>query len=189
MPAVRTLSATCALVLLSACASTPRDTSPATPAMPGMATSSTVQRASVALAPASGSLVSGKLDAMPMGRGVHFTGEIGGLKPNGTHAIHVHERGDCSAADATSAGDHFNPARRPHGRVGSATHHGGDMLNIVADSRGVARVDVHAEGVVLGGGAPNDALGRAVIVHAMPDDYSSQPAGNAGARVACGVIR
>lgn len=189
MTALRITSAACVVALLSACASTPRQTTPTAPAMPGMATVSTVQRAGVALAPASGSLVSGKLSAMPMGRGVHFSGEIGGLTPNGTHAIHVHERGDCSAADAASAGGHFNPAMRPHGKVGDGSHHGGDMLNIVADSRGVARVDVHAEGVVLGGGAANDVIGRAVIVHAMPDDYVSQPSGNAGARIACGVIR
>lgn len=187
MTVLRLTTAACVVALLGACASTPRSAS--APAMAGMATASTVARAGVALASASGSLASGRLTAMPMGRGVHFTGEVGGLKPNGTHAIHIHAKGDCSAADATSAGDHFNPSVRPHGRVGSAAHHGGDMLNIVADARGVARVDVHAEGVVLGGGAANDVLGKAVIVHAMPDDYTTQPAGNAGARIACGVIR
>lgn len=176
------------VALLSACASTPRSTT-ATPPMPGMATTSTVQRASVALASASGSLASGALTAMPMGTGVHFTGEIGGLKPGGSHAIHVHAKGDCSAADASSAGDHFNPAMRAHGKVGSGAHHGGDMDNIVADSRGVAKVSVHADGIVLGGGAANDALGKAVIVHASADDYTTQPSGNAGGRIACGVIR
>lgn len=182
-----------ALVLsLAGCASTPssiasRDARPM-PASPTMATNSTVANATVALAPASGSLVSGKLTAMPMGDGVHFRGEIGGLKPNGTHAIHIHQKGDCSAADATSAGDHFNPSMEPHGKVDTPAHHGGDMNNIVAGSDGVAKVDVHAKGVVLGGNAANDALGRAVIVHAAPDDYVSQPSGNAGNRIACGVI-
>ena len=76
-----------------------------------------------------------------------------------------------------------------HGRVSSAAHHAGDMDNIVANAKGVAQVDVHADGPVLGGGAPNDAIGRAVVVHAAADDYASQPAGNAGARVACGVIQ
>ncbi|MBA2237155.1 MAG: superoxide dismutase family protein, partial [Lysobacter sp.] len=116
-------------------------------------------------------------------------GEIGGLPRNSTHAIHIHEKGDCSAADASSAGGHFNPTGEPHGRVGTATHHAGDMNNIVSNASGVARVDAHAQGVVLGGGADNDAIGRAVVVHAKRDDYTSQPAGDAGARVACGVIR
>jgi len=190
MRPIHVLSA--ALVLtLAGCASTPATTSRTTvdaPPMRGMATTSSVMNASVALASASGSLVSGKLTAMPMGDGVHFRGEIGGLAPNSTHAIHIHQKGDCSAADATSAGDHFNPAMRAHGKPGTAVHHVGDLLNIVANSDGVARVDAHAQGVVLGGGAANDALGRAVIVHAAADDYTSQPAGNAGSRVACGVI-
>ena len=153
-----------------------------------LATNSTLDAARVNLASASGSLVSGKLSLMPMGDGVHLTGEIGGLKPNSSHGIHIHEKGDCSAADASSAGGHFNPATQPHGKVDTATHHGGDMNNISADASGVATVNIHAKGVVLGGGAANDAVGRAVIVHADPDDYISQPSGNAGARVACGVI-
>ena len=122
-----------------------------------------------------------------MANGVHLTGEIGGLAPNSTHAIHIHEKGDCSAADATSAGGHFNPAQQPHGRVGAGPHHGGDMDNIVADANGVAHVDVHALGVSLGGGAGNIG-GRAVVVHGAPDDYATQPAGNAGPRGACGVV-
>jgi len=95
---------------------------------------------------------------------------------------------DDATADASSAGGHFNPSTEAHGKVGTPTHHGGDMNNIVANADGVAQVDVHASGVVLGGDAANNAVGRAVIVHADPDDYTSQPSGNAGARVACGVI-
>lgn len=181
-----------ATALLAACATTaptastaPASTAPAGP----MATRSTLARAQVPLAPASASLVSGKLSLMPMGTGVHLTGQVGGLAPGSTHAIHIHEKGDCSAADATSAGGHFNPAAQPHGRVGHGAHHGGDMDNIVANGEGVATVNVHAQGVVLGGGAANDVIGRAVIVHAAADDYTTQPTGNAGARVACGVIK
>lgn len=150
---------------------------------------STVQQATVTLAPASASLVSGRLLLRPMGNGVHLTGEIGGLPRNSTHAIHIHETGDCSAADASSAGGHFDPTGAPHGRASTGAHHAGDMDNIVANAAGVARVDAHASGVVLGAGARNDALGRAVVVHARRDDYTTQPAGDAGARVACGVIR
>lgn len=185
-----------ATLALAGCASMPAGDSAsataATRAAASIATRSTVGQASVALAPASGSLVSGRLVLRPMGNGVHLSGEIGGLTRNATHAIHIHENGDCSAADASSAGGHFNPTGKPHGKAGTAAHHAGDMDNIVANASGVATVNLHARGVVLGGGgggAGNDAIGRAVVVHARRDDYSSQPAGDAGARVACGVIR
>ena len=140
------------------------------------------------LASASGSLVSGKLQVMSMGGGVHIAGDVGGLAPGSAHGFHVHEKGDCSAADATSAGGHFNPLGAPHGRMETTPHHAGDMDNIVADGEGVAHVNMHVGGVTLGGGGPTDISGRAIIVHAQPDDYSSQPSGDAGARVACGII-
>ncbi|HEV8694331.1 MAG TPA: superoxide dismutase family protein [Lysobacter sp.] len=182
-PHVLCLAAVGALTL-SACSTTPAPRAAAAPAAV-----STAQRASIVLMPASGSLVSGKLTATPTADGVRITGEIGGLQRGGTHAIHIHEKGDCSAIDATSAGSHFNPASQPHGKNGSGPHHGGDMDNIVANASGVAKVDVSASGVTLGGGAPNDIADRAIVVHAMADDYHTQPAGNAGARVACGVIK
>lgn len=175
-----------ALLATAACTTTPSTTARTAP--PTSPAVSTARGASVVLASASASLVSGKLSAAPMGDGVHFTGEVGGLGANSTHAIHVHEKGDCSAVDGSSAGGHFNPTGAAHGRAGSGSHHAGDMDNIVADARGVARVNAHLRGVTLGGGAANDIAGRAVIVHAAPDDYASQPAGNAGARVACGLI-
>lgn len=181
----RTTLCLLATALVAGCASTAPQTvpvatvpSPTTPA----------HSATVNLAPASGSLVSGKLSAMPMSGGVHFTGEIGGLTRNGTHAIHVHEKGDCSAADASSAGGHFNPHNAPHGRPDAGAHHEGDMPNITADANGVARVNLHVQGVTLGGAAMSDIAGRAVVVHEKADDYASQPSGNSGARVACGVI-
>ncbi|GGD51260.1 superoxide dismutase family protein [Pseudoxanthomonas indica] len=176
------LAAASALVL-GACGSSP----PPTPAAAAPA-GSTAKQGIANLAPASGSLVSGKITLTPMGDGVHLTGVVGGLPANSTHGFHVHEKGDCSAADATSAGPHFNPAGSGHGRAGGGAHHAGDMDNIVADAEGVARVSVHVMGVTLGGGAANDIANRALVVHASPDDYTSQPAGNAGARVACGVI-
>ena len=176
------LALACAAAL-AACATPARDT--ATP--PGAA-ASTAREAVVRLAPASGSLVSGTLQLRPMGDGVHITGEIGGLTAGASHGFHIHEKGDCSAADATSAGGHFNPPAQPHGRAGHGAHHAGDADNLVADGKGVAKVNVHQSGVTLGGGAANDIAGRAVIVHAQPDDYASQPTGNAGGRIACGVI-
>lgn len=178
------LASTCALAL-AACSSTPDASSQPDPAL---AMQSSLAAASVNLAAASGSLVSGHLTLTPMADGVHLTGTVGGLDPSSVHGIHIHENGDCSAADASSAGGHFNPTREAHGKVGTPVHHGGDMINIVANAQGVASVDVHATGVVIGGAAANDVIGRAVIVHANPDDYTSQPSGSAGARVACGVI-
>lgn len=174
---------------LAACASAPPQT--ATPSAPAPAAhnASTAKQAVANLASASGSLVSGRLTLAPMGDGVHLAGDIGGLQPGSSHGFHIHEKGDCSAVDASSAGGHFNPGAQPHGRAGHGAHHAGDSDNLVADANGVAHVDAHVSGVSLGGGAANDIAGRAIIVHAVADDYSSQPAGNAGARVACGVIR
>ena len=178
-----TLFAASALIL-AACTSTP----PAATTPPPASAQSTAQAAQANLAAASGSLVSGQLVLMPMGDGAHLTGTVGGLAPNSVHGIHVHEKGDCSAADASSAGGHFNPTGSAHGRAGTPTHHAGDMDNITADANGVANVNIHLMGVALGGGAANDIAGRALVVHASPDDYMTQPSGNSGARVACGVI-
>ena len=181
-----TLSITLPL-LLAACASQP----PVAP-KPTQATTtaiSTTRQAVANLASASGSLVSGKLTLVPMGAGVHISGDIGGLQPGSSHGFHIHEKGDCSAVDASSAGGHFNPAMQPHGRAGHGAHHAGDSDNLIANASGVAHVDAQVDGVNLGGAASTDIVGRAIIVHAAQDDYSSQPAGNAGARVACGVIR
>lgn len=180
------LAAACTL---AACTTTGEKAAPpmSSPA-PASPATSTASSATVNLASASGSLVSGTLSMVPMGDGVHITGQVGGLGAGQTHAIHVHEKGDCSAVDASSAGGHFNPTGSAHGRAGTPVHHAGDMDNLTANAEGVADVDIHLSGVALGGGAANDIAGRAVIVHAAPDDYTSQPSGNAGARVACGVI-
>ena len=172
-----------AAALLAGCASS------GAPSPANASAKSTASRATVHLAPASGSLVSGTLTLVPMGDGVHITGEVGGLKPGDMRGFHIHEKGDCSAADASTAGGHFNPAAQAHGRSGHGAHHAGDTDNLVADATGVAHINAHVSGVTLGGGAANDIVGRAVIVHAAADDYTTQPTGNAGARVACGVIK
>ncbi|WP_454832784.1 superoxide dismutase family protein [Pseudoxanthomonas wuyuanensis] len=175
-----------AALFVTACSTAPEK--PPAAATPEIPTTSTAGEAVANLASASGSLVSGKVKLVPMGRGVHITGEVGGLPAGSSHGFHVHEKGDCSAADASSAGGHFNPFNTAHGKAETGAHHAGDMDNIVADAEGVARIDVHVSGVTLGGGAVNDIASRALIVHAVADDYASQPAGNAGARVACGLI-
>lgn len=174
---------------LVACASAPNTPTSSSAPAAAMHNASTAKQAVANLASASGSLVSGRLTLAPMGDGVHLGGEVGGLQPGSSHGFHIHEKGDCSAVDGSSAGGHFNPAAQSHGRAGHGAHHAGDSDNLVADANGVARVDAHISGVSLGGGAANDIAGRAIVVHAAADDYSSQPAGNAGARVACGVIR
>jgi Cu-Zn family superoxide dismutase len=107
------------------------------------------------------------------------------LKP-GEHGFHVHDKGDCSAPDAKSAGDHFNPSQAPHGAPDAEQRHTGDLGNLTADASGKAHsefVDAH---ISLEG--PNSVIGRAALLHANADDLKSQPAGNSGPRVACGVI-
>jgi Cu-Zn family superoxide dismutase len=173
--------AACTAFGMAACSTTP----PTQPAPQPQAQHDAVAN----LASASGSLVSGRLQVMTMGaNAVHIAGDVGGLAPGSSHGFHVHEKGDCSAADGSSAGGHFNPAGNPHGSMDHGPHHAGDIDNIVADAQGVAHVNIHVPGVTLGTGAANDIAGRAIIVHADPDDYTSQPSGNAGKRVACGVI-
>lgn len=174
------------VLALAACSSTPP---PPPPAPPPVSVAPTVAKADAALASASGSLVSGRVVLLPAPQGVRITGTLGGLRPGGSFGFHVHERGDCSAVDASSAGGHFNPTGAPHGRAGANRHHLGDMDNLLADGEGLAHIDLVLQGVSLGGAAGTDVLGRALIVHADPDDYRSQPAGNAGIRLACGVIK
>lgn len=172
-------------VALAGCAApAPKDEAADVPAA-----RSTAQSGQANLASASGSLVSGRVALVPMADGVHLTGTLGGFLPNSTHAIHVHEKGDCSAVDASSAGGHFNPTASAHGRASAPVHHAGDMDNLVAGADGTAQLDIHLRGVTLGGNAANDIAGRSIVVHAAADDYTSQPAGNSGARVACGVIK
>ncbi|PBS12475.1 superoxide dismutase [Lysobacteraceae bacterium NML93-0792] len=144
--------------------------------------------AAVMLEPTEGNQTRGELRFAAVGDRIEVTGTISGLPGNSTHGFHVHETGDCSAPDATSAGGHFNPASTDHGRVGQGEHHAGDSDNITADADGNATVQGWLEGATVGDGAATDIVGKAVIVHADEDDYATQPTGNAGDRLACGVI-
>jgi len=137
------------------------------------------------LSPTQGNDVRGTVYFTKVAEGVRIDGEVTGLKP-GSHGFHIHEKGDCSAPDAASAGGHFNPTKMPHGSPSSAERHLGDFGNIEANSSGVARFSRVDRSATLEGA--NTILGHAVIVHADPDDLKSQPAGNAGKRVACGII-
>lgn len=133
---------------------------------------------------ASGSQVTGTVTFTKMGDTVQVVADITGLTP-GKHGFHIHEFGDCSAPDAASAGGHFNPMKKPHGAPDAAEHHAGDLGNIEADANGKAHLELKDSMLKLSG--ENSILGRGVIVHEKIDDWS-QPTGNAGGRIACGVI-
>ena len=161
---------------------------PGPAAMPtGMGPAPVNMSATAELKATEGNTVAGTLTFVPVDGGIRVTGQVTGLQ-GGEHGFHVHENGDCSAPDASSAGGHFNPASTAHGRVGQGEHHAGDSDNISANAQGVATVDTLLQGVTLGDGSGTDIVGRGVIVHADPDDYTTQPTGNAGGRLACGVI-
>jgi len=136
----------------------------------------------------SGSMVTGKVTFTQNGNKVAMKVEVSGLTP-GNHAIHLHDKGDCSAPDATSAGGHWNPSAEDHGKWAHAPFHHGDIGNLVADAKGKAELSMESELWTLGDGKPSDVVGHAVIVHAKEDDFTTQPTGNAGGRVACGVIQ
>lgn len=136
--------------------------------------------------PASGSQVRGTITFTQKGDRVVVAGELTGLAP-GEHGLHIHEKGDCTAPDASSAGGHFNPRGSRHGGPGSEIRHGGDLGNITADQTGVARFTTEVSGISLGTGDDN-IIGRAVIVHANADDLQTDPSGGSGPRIGCGLI-
>ncbi len=119
--------------------------------------------------------------------GVKVTAHVEGLTP-GDHGFHIHEKGDCSAPDATSAGGHFNPGGHKHGAPDAGEHHEGDLGNLTADASGKADKTLTLTDVTVGSGGGNDVVGKGFILHDKADDFTTQPTGNAGARVACGVI-
>ena len=150
-----------------------------------MAMQPPVTKAIAVLHPTQGNNVHGTVTFTRLASRVRVVADITGLTP-GLHGFHVHEFGDCSAPDATSAGGHFNPMSQPHAGPDTNMRHVGDMGNITADASGRARVDIILPLITFEG--PNSVLGRAVIVHAKADDLKTQPTGDAGGRLACGVI-
>ena len=144
-------------------------------------------QASALLAPTQGNAVQGNVVFRQEADGsIRVIAEVSGLAP-GSHGFHVHEKGDCSAPDGSSAGGHFNPHNAAHGKVGEGTHHAGDLPSLEAGDDGNAKLNVVLSGITLTG--DDGIVGRGLIVHADPDDYVSQPTGNAGARIACAVIQ
>lgn len=129
---------------------------------------------------------SGTVRFVEQGGQVRMVADISGLKPNSTHGFHIHEKGDLSAPDLSSTGGHYNPGGHTHAGPEAPEHHAGDLGNITTDAQGRAHKEMIVEDVSLTG--ENPIVGRAVIVHADPDDLQSDPAGNAGARIGGGVI-
>jgi Cu-Zn family superoxide dismutase len=144
-----------------------------------------IAKAICMLRPTSGNQAHGTVTFIRENQGVRVVADMEGLTP-GEHGFHIHEFGDCSALDATSAGGHFNPDGKRHGGPHDAEHHVGDLGNITAGKDGKAHLDLIDSDLAFSG--PHSIIGRGIIVHAMPDDLKTQPTGNAGARAACGVI-
>jgi len=117
---------------------------------------------------------------------VIVSGRITGLTA-GAHGFHIHDKGNCTAPDGSSAGPHFNPGTTKHGGPSADVRHGGDLGNIMADASGVAEFTVKVAGISLGADE-SSVVGRSVIVHAKADDLKTDPSGNSGARLACGLI-
>jgi len=159
-----------ALMLLSACA-----------------TQSQAPSASGQLTPTIGNTTSGMVTFTQSGERVLVLAEIRGLKPNAEHGFHIHEKGDCSSGDGMSTGGHFNPTMQSHGAHGSSSHHSGDLPSLKADANGIAKLKFESATITVGAGVAN-VVGRGLIVHRDPDDYTTQPTGNAGPRLACAVI-
>jgi Cu-Zn family superoxide dismutase len=116
---------------------------------------------------------------------VQVTADLTGLPPNSTHGFHVHDKGACTNY-GNDAGPHYNPTNAPHASPDAASHHAGDFGNVTADDKGEVHTTFTTRSISVGG--TNDVVGHAVILHANPDDLTTQPSGNAGARVACGVV-
>jgi superoxide dismutase, Cu-Zn family len=144
-------------------------------------------KAVATLEPTKGNTAAGTVTFEQHGDHVMVKARVSGLKPNQEHGFHAHEKGDCSSGDGMSTGGHFNPTGKPHGPQ-DADHHAGDLPGLKADANGKAEATFHLKGVTVGSGAA-DLVGKGLIVHAAPDDYKTQPTGNSGARIACGVIK
>jgi Cu-Zn family superoxide dismutase len=166
------IAAIAAAVLLAACQTTPPEP----------------LRATAQLKPTKGSKTFGEADFEQVGDKVRVVVFVQGLKPGQEHGLHIHEVGDCSSGDGMSAKGHFNPLGKPHGHPDSAERHAGDLPALKANKAGRANVKIDLDVITLMPG-PTSIIGRGLIVHADPDDYKTQPTGNAGARIACGVIQ
>jgi superoxide dismutase, Cu-Zn family len=147
----------------------------------------TAKHATTMLESRSNSTTTGTAEFEPSGDGAKLTLEVTGATP-GEHGAHIHETGDCSAADASSAGGHWNPASKDHGPA-DPMHHLGDLGNIMVGQDGKGSLTVTKPEWRIGDGSAQDVVGKALVIHAGQDDLMSNPAGNSGGRAACGVIQ
>jgi len=143
-------------------------------------------KAVVKLEPTKGNTVSGTVTFQDEGEVTVMVAKVEGLKPGTEHGFHLHEKGDCSSGDGLSAGGHFNPTNQSHGSL-HKEHHAGDLPPLKADASGRAQLRVELEGVSVLPGTTS-VVGRGLIVHANADDFTTQPTGNSGGRIACGVV-
>lgn len=149
--------------------------------------SESARKIEVTLEPKSGSSLSGNATLTETAGGVKVELTVENAKP-GAHGAHVHEKGDCSAPDGKSAGEHFNPTSHPHALPTNDARHLGDLGNIEVAADGSGKIEILAAGANLKVGDPNSFLGKAIIVHEKQDD-GGQPSGNSGGRIGCGVIQ
>lgn len=150
-----------------------------------MTEAASVDSAVAILHPTQGNEAEGTVIFSRTSEGVRVQGSLTGLSA-GDHGFHVHQYGDCRAANGTSAGGHYNPAGVEHGAPGDSVRHMGDMGNITAGEDGTAQIDLIDPRLALEGS--NSIIGRGVILHSGADDFTSQPSGAAGSRIACGQI-
>ena len=146
------------------------------------------QQAIAIIGPASGSNLTGTATFTQNGDTITLVVEIQNVSP-GLHAVHIHEKGDCSSPDGTSAGGHWNPTNVAHGKWGEGEFHLGDIGNITVGEDGTGKIELTTNLWEMGTGSDLDVVGRGIIVHADADDFTSQPSGNAGARIGCGAIQ
>jgi len=132
--------------------------------------------------------VSGTVNFVQIGDKVRITASVTGLKPGGEFGFHVHEAGDCSSGDGMSTKGHFNPLGKSHSHHATSERHAGDLPSLKSDGAGNARLTIDLDVITVAAG-PTSVVGRGLIVHAQPDDFKTQPTGNAGARSACAVIQ
>lgn len=147
----------------------------------------TAKEATATIAPTSGNSVVGMAIFTQTGDEIMLTIEIQNASP-GLHGVHIHENGDCSAPDGKSAGGHWNPTDVEHGKWGEGEFHLGDIGNITVGEDGTGSIELTTDLWEIGTGSDVDVVGKGIIVHADADDFVSQPSGNAGARIGCGVI-
>jgi superoxide dismutase, Cu-Zn family len=145
-------------------------------------------KATAKLEPTKGSTVRGTANFEQRGDKVRVSANVSGLRPNSEFGFHIHEIGDCSSGDGMSAKGHFNPFGKPHGHPGSPERHAGDLPSLKSDANGDANYTADLDVVTVTSGSAG-IVGRSLIVHVQPDDYKTQPTGNAGTRSACAVIQ